>query len=685
MEKNFDTLTWKLIDKYFKDNKNVLVKHHQDSYNDFINNGLKNIFIENNPIILQKEELDGVGGEKQYKYQTKLYLGGKNGDKIYYGKPIIYDDNDNTHYMFPNEARLRNMSYGMTIHYDVDVEFDIVDEEGKTNKTEHVLEKIFLGKIPIMLQSDACVLKDLPSQQKFSLGECKNDPGGYFIINGKEKVIVSQEKFGDNLLYIRDKVNDLYSTSAEIRTASEDASKPKRTLSVKIVAPSPSLKNGQIVVAVPNVRKPIPLFILMRALGIESDKEIIKTCLLDLEKNEDLIDFFVPSIHDAGMIYTQNDALKFIATFTKGKSIPTVMEILMNYFLPNVGELNFKTKAYFLGYMTKRLINVNLGIENSTDRDSYRFKRIELSGRLLYDLFLEYYKIQKAKITTKIDKEYYYHEGTYQGDFESLILSNYSAYFGERILETGVSKAFKGNWGSQSHTKRPGVVQDLNRLSFFAFIAHLRKLNLPMDSSAKVVAPRLLHPTQWGVICPVHTPDGGNIGFHKHMAMGCHITAGTSGKIMMPWLREHNMKFIEELTSEKMETMTKVFVNGTWVGGIDTPQELSDDFKLQRRNGLIPIYTSIQWNIKMNEVHFSTDAGRLTRPIYYTNKEKASYEKIDNLEIMDKYKWQQYVSGFGKKKVDNYTGNENRIFDASELYSFEGDKDEFLQKYKGIS
>jgi DNA-directed RNA polymerase II subunit RPB2 len=138
------------------------------------------------------------------------------------------------------------------------------------------------------------------------MGECKNDYGGYFIIDGKEKTIISQEKFADNMIYIRkNKSDNIYSYSAEIRSVSEDASKPIRTTAVKIVAPSTILSNNQIVVAVPNVRKPVPLFILMRALGITSDKNIIKTCILDLEKNQDYIDLFIPSVHDANKIFNQ--------------------------------------------------------------------------------------------------------------------------------------------------------------------------------------------------------------------------------------------------------------------------------------------------------------------------------------------------------------------------------------------
>ena len=264
---------WIIIDKYFEDNKYALVKHHLDSYNDFFNKDIHRIFKEKNPIKILKQQ-DQV--TREYNLQANLYLAGKDGKQIYYGKPVIYDE-DREHYMFPNEARLRNMNYGITIHIDVVIDYVMIENgegegegEGKKIKTEltSTLEKVYFGKFPIMLNSDLCILRGLDPVVKFNMGECKNDIGGYFIIDGKEKVIVSQEKFADNMLYIRDSYSDIYSHSAEIRSVSEDASKPTRTLSIRIVTPTNLLSNNQIVVNVPNVRKAVPLFILMRALGV---------------------------------------------------------------------------------------------------------------------------------------------------------------------------------------------------------------------------------------------------------------------------------------------------------------------------------------------------------------------------------------------------------------------------------
>ena len=670
-------LTWNIIDKYFTDNPNSFVAHHLDSYNDFFNIGLKQILKEKNPIKIMKNQDPDT---KEFGLRCELYLGGRDGDKIYYGKPIIYDDRDDkNHYMYPNEARLRNMTYGFSIHLDVDVDFSIINDEGEEEKHTTTLEKIYLGRFPIMLQSNFCILEGLAPATRFEMGECNNDPGGYFIIDGKEKVLVCQEKFGDNMLYVRDKVNDMYSHSADIRSVSEDASKPIRTTSVRIVTPSPSSSNNQIVVFIPNVRKPIPLFIVMRALGILSDKEIISYCLLDVKKYSSYMELFIPSVHDANRIFNQESALKYIATFTKGKTTSHVLEILMNYFLPHVGELNFKEKALFLGYIVFNLLNVYTKDAPPTDRDNFKFKRIELSGTLISELFKEYYNIMQRKVYQGIDKEYYYHEGQYQGmKFLNLIQNNYKDFFKERDVEIGFRKAFKGNWGAEAHTKRSGVVQDLNRLSFNSALAQRRKINLPLDASAKVIGPRLLHGSQWGFIDFLDTPDGGNIGLHKHMSIVAQITSGFSSYPIIKWLRSNvDIKLLQECSLDFLSISTKIMVNGGWVGATRSPENVMDEIYFHRRNALISIYTSSCWNKEDNTIEIYTDAGRLCRPIFYIEGEGdlrvSSFNRANITDLLktNKFTWKQLISGFTQKKIDTFDIDQNRVFTIEELYGKE--------------
>jgi DNA-directed RNA polymerase II subunit RPB2 len=780
---------WKIINSHFDENPQSLVAHHLESFNDFYQQGIQQIFREKNPLRLSTKFDKKID---DYRYQCNMYFGGKDGSKIYFGKPVIYDDN-NAHYMFPNEARMRNMTYGMTIHYDIDVEFIRILEPGeqptligtdaltapeivsggglgvdqidysyenkayaeqqragkfKNNKMTHeemeeylkeyaddeeesdktttpgrggaprkdgiktkprkpakqavlaevtpaiaallreqneksfvapntqsytiTLPKIYLGKFPIMVQSNFCILDGLSREVRYSMGECRNDLGGYFIIDGKEKTVIPQEKFADNMLYIR-KVDDgesLY--SAEIRSVSENVSKPIRTFSVKMVAPSTRYSNKNLVVNIPNVRKPIPLFVVFRALGIVSDKDIITMCLLDLEKYETMVDLFIPSVHDAGGILSQQTALEFIATFTKLGTVTYVLEILADYFLPHVGEVAYIQKAYYLGYIVFRLLCVSSGLEQPTDRDNFKYKRVELVGSLIYDLFREYYTLQQRSIHLEFEKKIYYGKGTYENDLHGLVMKNHQEILKERIVEDGFRKAFKGNWGAQAHTKRIGVIQDLNRLSFNSALSHLRKTNLPMDAGVKLVGPRVLHTSHWGFIDPLDTPDGGNIGLHKQLAITTYVSRGLSREPVIQWLREKaSLRMVEDCGPQSLAEMTKVIVNGYWCGAVSEPVDTVKKIRLYRRNALLPIHMSATFDIKQNTIFIYSDAGRLSRPIFYKDEHtgKMSYENpaIVNKLVDGDFTWTQLVSGFSDKKA-GFHPNVPKIRELPELY-----------------
>jgi DNA-directed RNA polymerase II subunit RPB2 len=475
------------------------------------------------------------------------------------------------------------------------------------------------------------------------------------------------------MLYIRDVNDDKYLYSAEIRSVSENVAKPIRTLSVKIVAPTPSYTFNNIVVNIPNVRKPVPLFIVFRALGFLSDKEIITMCLLDLEKYEGMVDLFIPSVHDAGAIFTQANALKYIATLTKGKTVANALEILADYFLPHIGEVNFKEKAYYLGYIVFRLLNVAQGLEPPTDRDNFKFKRIELVGSLMNDLFREYFTIQQRQIQLAFESKLYYNQNIYENNLKLLIEQNYKDVFRERAVDEGFKKAFKGSWGAQTHTKRVGIVQDLNRLSHNSMMSHLRKTNLPLDASVKLIGPRVLHSTQWGLFDPIDTPDGGNIGIHKHLAITAYVTQGYSREPMVQWLREKvDMKTLGECSPAILATMTKVIVNGYWAGAITNPVEAVEKIRLFRRNALIPIYTSATFDIRQNVVFVQTDAGRICRPIFYRDPEtgKMSFEADAIKKHLKEgtFSWAELTTGFNRKKDKAFDPTKNQMYELPELY-----------------
>jgi DNA-directed RNA polymerase II subunit RPB2 len=691
-----ETIPWNIIDKLFNDNPNLLVAHHIDSYNEFMINGIRQIFKEHNPIVFQKEKDQKTD---TFRNVSRFYLGGKNGDKIYYGKPVIYDETGTTsrvHYMYPNEARLRNMTYGVTIHYDVDVEFDNVvtqeeeeeEEKGRSGEQESsekavskektvtiTLPQILLGKFPIMVHSNLCILTGLPKDVAYNLGEDKSDHGGYFIIDGKEKIIVSQEIFADNMLYVQTRSpDDKYSHSVEIRTVSEDTSKPERKLRVYMVAPSPRYTNGQIVVEIPNVKRPIPLFILMRALGVISDYDIIETCLLNMSENRDLIELFRPSVHDANKIFTQRAAIEYIGVFIKGKSVVQAQHILMNFFLPQIGELNYQSKAFFLGYMVNKLVRVKANIDNPIDRDSLKFKRIKISGKLIHSLFNEYYAQQIKRIRTLLDFKYNYNSAILSERFTDIV-KEYEDIFKDRIVEEGLRRAFKGDWGGSEFTKQAGIVQDLNRLSYNSAISHLRKVNLPLDASAKVIKPRLLHGSQWCLMDPVDVPDDG---LQKHFAISAHITNGCNGSDMTRWLLKEpdiNLLSLEKYPKDFLYYQTKVFVNGAWIGVVTDPELVVGRIKMCRRLSFIPVHISCSWDIQFREIQIFTDGGRACRPVYYYNHDKKMFafqsgKTILKLLTERKFNWNELVGGFGVKRINyNEFYNTDDVENIMKLYN----------------
>ena len=688
-----DELHFKIIDKYFKENS--LVEHQISSCNNFYDIGIKKILNDLNPLTYYSEFSEE---KKMHRYNVEMYIGGKEGQLIYYGKPVIYDEG-NVHYMFPNEARLRNMNYGISIHYDVEIEFTIYDPTFKTSKTikkiipdsgqgKDMKDHFFLGMFPIMVQSKLCVLNNLPKETRYTMGECRHDYGGYFIVDGKEKVIIPQEKFGDNLIYIREVNDNVHDFSVEVRSVSEDTSKPQRTFAIRRIAPSPTYTNGQIMVFIPNVRKPIPLFIVFRALGIISDKDICKMVVHDLDKYSHYLSSLIPCVHDAGKIFNQMNALEFIGSFTKVKTIKESYNILINYLLPHVGEMNFRTKALYIGHMVFELLKVIHKDQPVTDRDSFKYKRVDNTGYLMKELFLEYANIMYAEVYKKIDKELFYNKSTYIDEGEPvddnylfMNLFNAKHFIEERYIEDGFKKAYKGNWGAKSHTKRVGVLQSINRLSYNSFMSHLRKINLDIDSSAKIVKPHMLHGSQWGVIDPVDTPDGGSVGFHKHMAIMCKITQHISVHEVIEWftsnVKDDSIKihFLEECDHNDMSTYTKIFINGIWLGIVKDPYKLKKTFRESRLIGLIPSVVSFSFDILSNRIEIYSDEGRLTRPLLYFDEQNISYKDIN----IDKINWTQLVKG---RVIESRTGAKELFHKVDILKGTSGPRE--LAKNKAI-
>ena len=620
---NFYKDTWEVIDNYFSTTPYFLTKHHLDSYNDFVSNKVLNtVKVLNNSFIVIKNE-------NNIKNTINTYVGGLEGKDIFINKPTIVE-NGEARLLYPNEARLRDMTYQSEVFANIHVVI-IQEVEGQNDK---IYEKIFynvkIGALPIMLHSKLCVLHDQPAEVLREMGECQYDQGGYFVVDGKEKVIVAQERIATNRIFISKSKDLKYSHEGLIRcTSIENPLFPKTTyLYVNDVRDNSDMIDNAISIAIPNVTRNIPIFVLFRALGIESDKDILEYITYDVDdtSNKNVIEFLRYSIIDNRGVYTQEEALSYISNFVEYNSLDKLKYILVNDLFPNVG-ISYKNKAMFLGHIVRKLAKVCLGVLPLTDRDNYMYKRVDISGFLLANLFRDYYNQFRNFVRSKIDQAYHFGPWRESGIENLINKGNLNDIFNYHIIEDGLRKSLKGSWGKITSKEQQDykdlenikqeVVQDLNRFSYAGFISHLRRCNTPLDPTAvKMVGPHKLHTSQFGIMCPCESPDGASIGLLKNFAILAHVTFDIPVTSIKECLSEHGMLDIKDVPVPEVRNMTKILVNSNWVGVCRDAPKMYKLLKLLKRNALINTFTSVSWDIFNAEINILTESGRCCRPTY---------------------------------------------------------------------
>ena len=653
---------WPIIDTYFRDNPYYKSQHQIDSFNEFIYsevNGIKYIITRENPLRIYKEAINA--DINQYRYEIEIYFGEtinedthkkEDTQNIFISSPIEYFK-DKTSFMFPNIARLKGYTYGSSVLCNIGVIYKDTINDTIVVKN---FEKINIGLIPIMVHSNMCVLHGLDDNKLSEMGECPFDQGGYFIINGKEKVVLSQEKKITNILYI----NQSEDLQAVIKTVSTTGFQSSRTNVISLIKVNSeykptneelSLTNKhtlyRMTVRILGIELKIPLFVLFRALGIETDKDILSLIVYSKDSHglqQELHDILFASCKDSQPIYTQRSAYKLLATGTKGKESINVTDILNNNFLP--GYTSFRNKAYFLGYSVRKLLLTHLKILKETDRDSYSYKRIDLAGSLLLELYRELWSKFQRNCSLRIDNEYKFNFKNYGNEITNIINDqNNNRIFNASIMND-IVKSFGAVFGT-GLSARQGIVQDLNRNVALGTLAHIRRLSTPLPAGSKSLGPRKLHNSQWGFVCPSDSPDGGNVGIINHLTIMASVSFNISEVGIYEFLLDHSMIALENICLQELNDHVKILVNGKWIGLHKDPILLVSLLKLCKLNGIIHIHTSISWNIQMNEILLFTDAGRILRPVFVLkSKDGSKYNELMNGNYEYITSWNRAIFGY---------------------------------------
>jgi len=676
---------WDILDLYFKDHRYPFTGHHLDSYREFIKNQIPYIVKSYNPITMIK-----YNDDKEEVFKIEIFVGGLEGNELSISRPIIYEDGC-PKLITPFDARMRNLTYETHIFAEVFVRITYMDEDGKRIiEPPTIFKNVAIGSIPIMLHSDICVLKNQGSSILRKLGECPYDTGGYFIIDGKEKVIIAQEKIVTNRLFVSALKDDKdFSHKGIIRCVADKGNLLPTNVQfyfvrnpimvegdnvVQNVSRKYTDSRGAIYVSIPSFKEKIPLFILFRAIGVQSDKEICELIFgegySDIEKNyfDNLIR---PSVIDSRyfhndkeyVVNTQQKAIDYLKIRVQYETIKHVKMVLSKDFFPNIE--NFENKKKYLGYLTLQFIKTAKGLVRLSDRDSYIFKRVDISGFMLAELFQEAYTKLRDSIRNKIDSEYLYGPWkTRKKDFKYFINSNNIYKIVDHLIITQTfAKSLKGQWGLINNSDPElGKVQDLSRISYIGFLSHTRRVNMPIDRSIKVTEPHKLHSQQWGIMCPYETPDGASIGYLKNLAILAKITAGINADHIKKCLEDIGVVTLSHSNARSNKNITNVFVNGTLFGITGDPLFITRLLKAYRRNGLINILISISFNITANELRIFTEAGRPSRPLLilkYNHKNKKNEATVYTNKDGDLKNWFDLLNGSyrkldGKDKNDDY-------------------------------
>lgn len=606
---NFEDLTkpiktvedkWKLLPAFLK--VKGLVKQHIDSFNYFINVDIKKIMRANEKITTDADPV--------------WYLKYLN---IYVGSPDVEESFNITKPISPHECRLRDMTYSAPIT--VDIEYT----RGKQRIVRHNLP---IGRMPIMLRSSNCVLTGKSPAELAALNECPIDPGGYFVANGTEKVILIQEQLSKNRIIVEADKKGTIGCSVTSSTA-------ERKSRTNIVT-----KGNKFCLKHNALSEDVPVVVVFKAMGIECEQEIVQ--LVGCE--DDVISTFAPSLEECHKlhIYSQLQALQYLgskvrqrATWGKSRTkVEEARELLAGVMLAHVPVIkyDFKPKCVFLALMVRRVILACSDEANVDDRDYYGNKRLELAGQLLSLLFEDLFKRFNNELK-KIADQTIPKPRAAQFDIVKHMRQ-------DQITNGLVHAISSGNWIiKRFNMHRAGVTQVLSRLSFISALGMMTRVNSQFEKTRKVSGPRSLQPSQWGMLCPSDTPEGEACGLVKNLALMTHITTDQDEEPIVRLAYNLGVENLRLLSGEEIShpSVYVVFLNGNILGVSGNYKRLVETFRLMRRAGYVNEFVSICPNHQHRFVNIASDGGRVCRPYIIVKNGKP---KVQDRHI------QELVQGF---------------------------------------
>jgi DNA-directed RNA polymerase III subunit RPC2 len=602
---------WKLLPHFLK--VRGLVKQHIDSFNYFLNVDMAKIVAAkaNNEITSQAD--------------PKFFFRYK---KIWVGDPEVEEDSYMSTGVTPHECRLRDRTYSAPIYVNIYY----------TRGRERVhRDKVPIGKIPIMLRSERCVLTGKSEQDLWKLRECPFDPGGYFVVKGQEKVILIQEQLSKNRVIIELDPKGNYAASI---TSSTMERKSRTNILIK---------NKKLYMKHNTLGDDMPIVIVLKAMGIESDQEIVSMVGCEPE----MVDAMAASLEEvsAMKIFSQKQALEHIGNkiraprkagapqrasqYQRAPQTPwdEAREVLSTVVLSHlpVQNYDFRPKAIYVAHILRRVLLAYMGEDKLDDKDYYGNKRLELAGALLSLLFEDLFKRFNADLKRHADT-------VLDKPARAQAFDIYKMIRQDTITNGFVHALSTGNWSiKRFKMERAGITQVLSRLSYISALGMMTRVNSQFEKTRKVSGPRSLQPSQWGMLCPADTPEGEACGLVKNLALLAHVT---SDEEVAPIERTCYDLGVEPITLFNGEAMNHkrtylVLLNGLLLGVHANPHLFVEQLRRLRRVAMIGEFVSVMIHDVQRAVHIASDGGRVCRPLLLvdpiTHRPRLTSQKLQEL------------------------------------------------------